>query len=186
MQARPFRSLVRRSGPILLGAALGILGLSGGMLLSSPTRGDPITLVEPPDLRVHVAGAVELPGVYTLPPGSIIEDAVRAAGGFTPEASEARVNLAARLQDGQQIYVPEESESAPQVSGSSDPADRIVINLATAPELEKLPGIGPVLAQRIVEHRDLNGPFLKLEDLLDVEGIGSAKLESLRELVQVP
>jgi competence protein ComEA len=156
------------------------------MLLTSPTRGDPITLAEPADLRIHVAGEVSRPGVYELPPGSIIQDAIDAAGGFNSEASQSRVNLAATLEDGQQVFVPMISESAPPSASAVDSNEQIAINLATAPELERLPGIGPVLAQRIVEYREQNGPYLQLENLLEVEGIGPAKLDTLRDHVQVP
>lgn len=156
------------------------------MLLTSPPRGDPIVLAEPADLRVHVAGEVLRPGVYELPFGSIVQDAIDIAGGFSGDASHDRVNLAAPLEDGQQVYVPEISE---EVQSSPNPRsfnELISINTASAPELERLPGIGPVIAQRIVEFREEYGPFQRLEDLLEVEGIGPSKLESLQDYIQVP
>lgn len=156
------------------------------MLLASPTRGDPIILAEPADIRIHVAGEVLHPGVYELPMGSIVQDAINAAGGFSGEASQDRINLAATLDDGQQVYVPEVSEPAPLSSNRVDTSEQISINIASAPELERLPGIGPILAQRIVEYREQNGPYQRLEDLLEVEGIGLAKLESLQDYIQVP
>ena len=156
------------------------------MLLTSPPRGDPIVLAEPANLRIHVAGEVNRPGVYELPFGSIVQGAIDAAGGFSGEASQDRINLAARLEDGQQVYVPGISEPELPRSNSAGPSEKISINTASAPELERLPGIGPVLAQRIVEYREQNGPYQRLEDLLEVEGIGPSKLESLRDYVQVP
>ncbi len=156
------------------------------MLLTSPPRGDPIVLAEPANLRIHVAGEVHRPGVYELPFGSIVQDAIDAAGGLSGEASHDRINLAAKLEDGQQVYVPEVSESVPLSSNPAGSSEKISINTASAPDLERLPGIGPVLAQRIVEYREQNGPYQRLEDLLEVEGIGPSKLESLRDYVQVP
>ena len=156
------------------------------MLLTSPPRGDPIPLAEPAQLRVHVAGEVIRPGVYKLPFGSIVQDAIDAAGGLSADASQGRINLAAGLEDGQQVYVPELSETGPPRSDPGSSAEQISVNTATAPELERLPGIGPVLAQRIVEYREQHGPFQRLEDLLEVEGIGPSKLENLQEYVLVP
>ncbi len=184
------RPLLQRYGPVLIGTFILISGIGAAMLLTSPPRGDPIVLAEPASMRVHVAGEVLRPGVYELPFGSIVQDAIDAAGGMSDEASQDRVNLAAALEDGQQVYVPEYSEVAPSnpnpgsVTGSV--TEQISINTASAPELERLPGIGPVLAQRIVEYREQNGPFQRLEDLLDVEGIGPSKLENLQDYVRVP
>ena len=186
MEPNESRPSIQRYGPTLIGAIILISGVGVALLLTSPRRGEPITLAEPANLRVHVAGEVLRPGVYELPFGSIVQDAIDAAGGLSPQASQDRVNLAARLDDGQQVYVPEFSEA---VSSRSDPVgakELISVNTASAPELERLPGIGPVLAQRIVEFREQNGPFQRFEDLLEVEGIGPSKLESLQEHVEVP
>ncbi|MFQ5942125.1 MAG: helix-hairpin-helix domain-containing protein [Anaerolineales bacterium] len=180
------RSLMQRSAPILIGSLIILSGIGLATVLASPPRGDPITLAEPDDIRVHVAGEVVRPGVYELPFGSIVQEAIDAAGGFTGEASRDRVNLAAQLEDGQQVSVPSVSEAPSQSFGPVDSGERISINTATAPELERLPGIGPVLAQRIVEFREQHGPFQRLDDLLGVEGIGPSKLEDLEDYVQVP
>ena len=115
-----------------------------------------------------------------------MQDAIDAAGGLSADASQGRVNLAAGLEDGQQVYVPVLSEAAPPRSDPGSSAEQISVNTAAAPELERLPGIGPVLAQRIVEYREQHGPFQRLEDLLEVEGIGPSKLENLQEYVRVP
>ena len=133
-------------------------------------------------LDVHVAGWVRSPGVVQLPEGSIVADAVEAAGGFRPRASAHTLNLAAPLAAGDQVYVSGPDEDAP--SPVEDGA--VAVNRATASDLEKLPGVGPVLAERIVAYRDANGPFQQVEDLLDIPGIGESKLASMRDMVRIP
>ncbi len=191
MEPHESRPLLQRYGPVLIGSFIIFAGIGAAILLTSPPRGDPIVLAEPANVRVHVAGEVLRPGVYELPFGSIVQDAIDAAGGLSADASQDRVNLAATLEDGQQVFVPEFSEAAASIPNSSIPssgsfAEQISINTASAPALERLPGIGPVLAQRIVEYREQNGPYQRLEDLLEVEGIGPSKLESLQDYIQVP
>ena len=152
---------------------------------------------------VHVTGAVSRPGVVTLPPGSRVTDAINAVGGASAEADTQQLNLARVLTDGEQIRVPRIGEvlpdPAPQPGGNTAPGARtapgksgdggasgtVNINTASASELEKLPGIGPALAQRIVEYRDSHGPFASVDSLTDVPGIGKAKLEGLREQATV-
>lgn len=171
----------------LIGALLVGLLLAGVLfLLTSQPRGVPVELLPPPTpapMRIHVAGAVRRPGVYELRPGSIVRDAVEAAGGVVDEAELANINLAAGLAEGQRVYIPEAGEQALAVESNSA---LVPINTATAPQLEQLPGIGPVLAQNIVDYRERYGPYQRLEDLLEVDGIGPAKLEALRDLVLVP
>ena len=176
----------RRAPLLILGGLMGLLLTGAILLLSSPSRGEPLKLAAPANMRVHVAGAVHRPGVYELPIGSIVEDAIQLAGGLSADASEGRINLAGSLQDGQQVFVPADSEPAPASSSVDEPSLQIAVNSAAAPQLERLPGIGPVLAQRIVEYRELNGPFQSIEDLLEVEGIGPIKLESLARYLVVP
>lgn len=148
----------------------------------------PITLVhasavEEAGLTVHVSGAVAVPGLVRLPAGARAADAIAAAGGALPEAALGSVNLAAPLVDGQHLSVPHLTPGSPAVAPV---ATRVAVNSASAADLESLPGVGPVLAGRIVEHRERNGPFETVEDLLDVPGIGEAKLAALRDVVQVP
>ena len=136
-------------------------------------------------------GAVMNPGVYFLPQGSRVEDALEAAGGPTEEADLVRVNLAKRVYDEEQIYVPrlgEENPPLPPPSGSpgSQAGGKININTATAAELDNLPGIGPVLSQRIVDYRKANGPFAAIEDIKNVQGIGEVTFEEIRESIFVP
>jgi competence protein ComEA len=164
---------------------LGVVAGAGmGWVERRPEAPLPITAVTAESvslLRVHVAGWVMSPGVVEIPDGSIVADAVAAAGGLRPGASAEGINLAASLRSGDQILVPGPGESVP---GSGD--GRISLNRATASELEALPGVGPVLAERIVAYRSQNGPFTEVEDLLDVPGIGEAILASLRDLVKLP
>lgn len=151
-------------------------------------------------LRVYVSGAVARPAVYNLPPGSIIDDAVRAAGGFAADADPVAVNLAQGLVDGMQIYVPTAGEIAPPpVISAPAPVDvpgtsrmggitmqgLIDLNTATQRDLEMLPGIGPATAEKIIAYREANGPFATIEAIMDVPGIGEAKFEAIKDLITV-
>ncbi|NNC74906.1 MAG: ComEA family DNA-binding protein [Acidimicrobiia bacterium] len=132
-------------------------------------------------MTVHVAGAVVEPGVVSVVVGSRVVDAVAAAGGLRRDARTTGVNLAASVRDGDQIVIPSSAEDGP-----SEEDGRVRVNSADARDLEALPGVGPVLAARIVSHRDQNGRFATPEDLLDVAGIGEAKLASIRDSIVVP
>lgn len=136
------------------------------------------------ELVVHVAGAVQRPGLVSVRPGSRVADAIAAAGGVTGEAIETAVNLAAPVSDGMQVVVP--SMADPSGAGSTGGDGRTHVNQASVAELEALPGVGPVLAERIAAHRDANGPFETVEDLLDVPGIGESKLDAMRDAIAVP
>lgn len=143
---------------------------------------------EPSPIIVDVAGAVRRPGVYEFRDGDRIIDAIRTAGGPTGKASMDALNLAAPLTDGAQILVPLAAPPGQAVSGSTTtggPAPLVNVNTASATELEELPGIGEVIAQRIVDYRTQNGPFANVDDLLDVSGIGDAILGDIRDLVTV-
>jgi competence protein ComEA len=146
----------------------------------------------PTALVVHVAGAVASPGVHELSSGARVVDAIEAAGGLTPAADGARINLAAPLADGARVYVPAVGEEPPPVAVGGDaagtgstPAGPLDLNTADAAALEALPGVGPATAAAIVEHRSKVGAFTSVDQLLDVPGIGEAKLEALRDLVTV-
>lgn len=140
-------------------------------------------------LVVHVAGAVEQPGVRELPAGSRVTDAISAAGGATDAADLDVLNLAAPVVDGQQVYVPERGEMPPPSTAtqSAPGSATALVNINTADQtaLETLPGIGPSLAQRIVDHRTEHGPFASVESLTDVSGIGPATMERIADLVTV-
>lgn len=136
------------------------------------------------ELCVHVDGAVASPGVYRLPAGSRIVDAVEAAGGLAEGARSAGVNLAQALVDGQQVVIPDASDealpaSAPAADGGG--GGLISINTASAAELTALDGIGEATAEKIVADREANGPFASIDDLKRVSGIGDKKLEALRD-----
>jgi competence protein ComEA len=138
---------------------------------------------------VSVVGLVARPGLVTLPSGARVADAVQAAGGLLPGTDPAVVNLAALVTDGAQIAVgvPGDGTGAEAAGDTAAGAGtgRVDLNSATAGELDSLPGIGPVLAQRIVDHRTRNGPFRTVDQLDDVPGIGPAIAAELAELVTV-
>ena len=136
---------------------------------------------------VHVAGAIGSPGVYEVPEGSRVIDAVLAAGGFAIDANPDAVNLAAVVADAQRVYVPREGEAMVADPGGSGGADAGPINLnsATADQLDELPGVGPATAAAIIAHREQHGPFASVDQLGDVRGIGPAKLEAIRGLVTI-
>jgi competence protein ComEA len=149
----------------------------------SPT---PAATATPRPLQVYVSGAVHQPDVYTLPPESIVKDALFAAGGATDDADLDRINLALPVADGQHIYVPHLGEANPPVPSPpvAPPSDgKININTADPATLETLPGIGPVIAQRIVDYRLANGPFTQIEEIMDVSGIGPATFERIKDLI---
>jgi competence protein ComEA len=134
---------------------------------------------------VSVVGLVARPGLVTLPSGSRVADAVEAAGGLLPGADASSVNLAAVVTDGEQISVGVPGASGTSPQGGAASGGRVDLNTADAAELDALPGIGPVLAQRIVDHRTRHGPFRSVEQLDDVPGIGPATAAELADLVTV-
>jgi competence protein ComEA len=145
---------------------------------------------------VDVRGAVAQPGVYTLPAGSRVQDALAQAGNVLPNAETRNLNLARKLNDGEQVYVPTVGEAtapppaAPGKSNASSAATKtpigiININTATLEELDALPGIGPSLAQRIVDYREQNGAFQKIEDVKKVRGIGDALFGDIKDMITV-
>lgn len=137
----------------------------------------------PASLIVDVAGWVRRPGVYDLAEGDRVIDALEAAGGARPDAILTSLNLAAPLTDGQQVLVPEPVRGpvAFEAAPGEDASGKININTADATQLETLSGIGEVLAERIIEHRESNGPFASVDDLLEVSGIGDATLAEFRD-----
>jgi len=142
------------------------------------------TPTSPPELVIDVEGKVKRPGIVTLPKGSRVVDAIKAAGGVKGNADTASLNLARKIDDGEQILVGVEPVAgAPAVEGA--PGVKVNLNSATMDQLDELPGVGPVTAKSILDWRTKNGHFTKVEDLLDVKGIGQATLEDLRDLVTV-
>ena len=149
----------------------------------------------PSSLVVHVAGAVHLPGVHEVPAGARVVDAIDAAGGLRSDADGARLNLAAPVADGERVYVPAVGEELPPVvvggtgesasTGSDEAGGPVNLNTADSSALEALPGVGPATAAAILAHREEIGRFTSVDQLLDVRGIGEAKLEQLRPHVTV-
>ncbi len=194
--------LSKRQIVVLIVAVLALgmgAGLFVGSRLTKPTPDplpqiieDPssreITPTAPVSFKVYVTGAVLHPDVYALPEGSIVRDALAAAGGAANEADLIAVNLAARLEDGEQVTVPVKSAdgtsaaSTPTSSASTARA-RVSINHGTLAELDALPGIGPVKAQAILDYRAQHGLFKHLEDLQNVTGIGTKTYEDLKSLI---
>jgi len=174
------RSLPR---PVQIAAEVPVGATASGSQTGTGPSSAPVSIV-----LVDVAGWVRSPGVYEFVEGARVIDAIEAAGGARPGALLLALNLAAPLADGTQILVPREGDAAlPPATGAvpGSAGGLVNVNTATATDLEALPGIGEVIAQRIVDHRTANGPFTSVEQLLDVSGIGDSILESIRELVTV-
>jgi competence protein ComEA len=137
-------------------------------------------------LYVDVSGAVLRPGLYRLPDGARVNDALVKAGGATGTADLTLINRAATLTDGEQVLVPVKASAAPATatgSSSSSPTAPVHLNSATLEQLDALPGVGPATAQRIIDYRTANGSFKSVDELDAVSGIGPAKLADLRDLV---
>jgi len=155
--------------------------------------------IEVPSVIIHISGAVKNPGVYQLKSTDRVVDAVEIAGGITERANPDAINLAALLKDGQKIIIPYKisnqvtvesdkniSKNIEEVySSSSSPSDQININTADDHTLQSLPGIGPVLSQKIIDYRNQNGLFEVIDDIKDVSGIGEKKFEGIKDLICV-
>ena len=189
---------MRQAIYVLVGVVAGFLLAGLIFAVATVPRGRPVTLDAPPTnapLEVHVVGAVLRPGVYILLEGSRVQDAVSAAGGLSADADLDSLNLAAKLEDGQQLDVPNLSGAArtavpttgfrvlPAGSTATPSGDQININTASAEQLETLPGIGPTIAQNIVTYRIAHGPFAHIEDIMNVAGIGPATFDNIKDLI---
>lgn len=202
---------VERSLPYAAGAG----STTASVATSAPAEGPGAAEVPtssvvaaPSTMIVQVAGAVRSPGVFTLPTGARVHQLIEAAGGATPEGDPGALNLAVALSDGDRVFVPRlgdateppvvaanaGSSSAPRAASgaASGPGGAptvavgpIDLNRATQAELDGLPGVGPATALAIVSFRDEHGPFASVDDLLDVRGIGPAKLDAIRPMVTV-
>ena len=180
----------------LLSISALVIALSLFLVVRGSSHEIPLT---PPDLTVteavsqvtvDVAGAVTNPGVYTLPANSRVTDAIKAAGDKLKGADLSDINLARVIKDGEQIYIypPSKGGSSYRISPQrvkAKSAGPFALNRASAKDLESLDGIGPVLAARIIAYRNQNGPFLTVEDLLKVSGIGAAKFAQFKEKLRV-
>jgi competence protein ComEA len=161
-----------------------------------PVRGAPLVAEDAPVPRVvvHVVGAVRRPGLYRLAEGSRVDDAIRRAGGAKAKAALEFVNLAAPVADGQQVVVPARGAEATALPGAGASAaggavagagGRVHLNTATLEQLDALPGIGPVTAQKILDYRERKGAFSSVDELDAVPGIGPTRLAELKELVDL-
>ena len=182
----------RRAVLILAATLLVLLAVAGRTLAGADGRPaePPAELVPAKPVAstarvvVHVAGAVRQPGLYELKEGQRIADAIARAGGATAKADTAAVNLAAPLADGMQVLIPSRvAGAAGAAARSAGPGARVSLSSATVEQLDELPGIGPVTAQKIVDYRAKNGGFRSVDDLDAIPGIGPARVEQLRDLV---
>jgi competence protein ComEA len=150
----------------------------------------------PLEVTVHAAGAVVHAGVYRLTAGARVTDLLAAAGGAAPDADVDALNLAARVDDGERVYVPHRGEVPAGALAAGDPSDGgrasngapdppVDLNTATLTDLDALPGVGPATAQAILDHRRSKGRFRSVDELLEVRGIGPSRLQALRKRVRV-
>lgn len=192
---------IERSDQLALAGLAAALVLASGAAIRAGRPAGPLPVSGPSvpaQISVHVVGEVTWPGMYVLPPGARLQDAILAAHGPTLIADLRRVNLASQLRDGDRVVVPRiiqptypfpparrpgvREEAAPS---EGERASTVNVNTATAADLERLPGIGPVLARRIVEHREAKGLFRRLDDLLEVQGIGPKLFRRLEPLLRL-
>ena len=176
--------------------ALAIVGVTSialsAFLIFKPHTAEAIaptapTIVAPPMLVIDVQGEVKTPGVYELPVNSRVNDAIKSAGGANKNADLSYLNQARMLKDGEQIYVEKKIYNATGTTRKSAATFSGILNInrATAKELDKLPGIGPVIAGRIIEFRKVNGAFQSIDDLRKVQGIGASTLEKFKSKIRV-
>lgn len=200
--------LGQRSKPVILGSVfVVIVGLIlAGMSLTASSEGMEIqsadahqeeaspaveTAEEPASIYVHVVGCVQAPGMYQLSAGARVAEVIQAAGGFTPEAQMESVNLARSVQDGEQVIVASVAQAAPaptagEVDASAASGSGLVnINTADEEELQKVSGIGPSKAAKIIAYRKEHGSFASVEDLTQVSGIGEKTLASIKDEICV-
>jgi competence protein ComEA len=184
----PSLPVSRRRALVLAAAALALLVVVGRTLAGAGAAAEqpaqPLVAASPavaPVLVVHVAGAVRRPGLYRLAEGKRVADAVARAGGATAPADTAAINLAAPLADGMQVLVPRRAPGG--ASGATAGTARVSLSSATAADLDGLPGIGPVTAQKILDYRAEHGGFRSVDDLDAIPGIGPARIEQLRDVV---
>jgi competence protein ComEA len=183
------KSILYMASGILLGLFLAALV----WVVARNPSGQAVTLRPVPTdkpIVVHITGAVPRPGVYALPQGARIQDGISAAGGFLAEADKTNINLAQLLDDGEKLDVPYIEGGSPVFTTPlpevvTSTTELININTASLAELDTLPGIGPTTAQKIVDYRTQNGPFINAEDIINVSGIGPGTYERIKNLITV-
>lgn len=183
------KSILYMVSGILLGLFLAALV----WVVARNPSGEAVTLRPVPTdkpIVVHITGAVPRPGVYALPQGARVQDGISAAGGFLAEADKSNINLAQLLDDGEKLDVPFIEGGSPVLATPlpqvvATTTELININTASAAELDSLPGIGPTTAQKIIDYRTQNGPFVSTEDIINVPGIGPGTYERIKDLITV-
>lgn len=185
------KSILYMASGVLFGLFIAVLV----WVVARNPSGQAVTLRPVPTekpLVVHITGAVPRPGVYALAQGARVQDAISAAGGFLAEAEKTGINLARALEDGEQLDIPYVEGASPVIleepAATEAPVENtelININFASQAELESLPGIGPTTAQKIIQYREQNGPFLTTEDVINVPGIGPGTYERIKDLITV-
>jgi len=187
------------AGLLVFGLLIGLLATGVILLVSSQPKGEPVHLLPRPTVPpiiVHVKGAVVNPGVYSLPPGSRVKDALTAAGGLSPEGEAATLNFADFLQDGQSLTISSVAPTSasnlnllPTQAAPNEHSEKsrqlIDINTASYVELDSLPGIGPDKAHKIIAYRQENGPFATIEAIQEVSGIGPVTYQNIKDLICV-
>lgn len=187
--------------------AAGVLASVATGIVSSHLQGQPLVLdaasspspsaspTPPATIVVDIEGAISKPGVRELPGGSLVADAIKAAGGFTQDADRVAVaknmNQAEALKDHQKVYVPLIGETVAKAAGTDSDSDSgeagglININTADGQELEELPGVGPAIAEKIIDYRDAFGSFETIEELMEVSGIGEKTFEKMKDQITI-
>lgn len=171
---------------VVAAALVGVRHLAGARAPARAVDAPAVAVADEPRARltVHVVGAVRRPGLYRLREGSRVADAVRRAGGAGRRADLSLVNLAAPLADGLQVVVPRRTPAVAGAGGTAGApgAGPVHLNIATEEQLDELPGVGPVTAQKIIDYREQHGAFSSIDELDAIPGIGPARLEQLREV----
>ncbi|CUB10703.1 ComE operon protein 1 [Bacillus cereus] len=151
---------------------------------SKPKTSD--TKQEKKIIVIDMKGAVVKEGVYEMKEGDRVKDAIEKAGGFLPEADRVKINLAQMVQDQMLLYVPNKNEQGQEVAAASKGEGKVQINAASKEQLEKITGIGSRKAESILKYREEHGPFQKIEDLLEIDGIGAKSLEKIKDQIIIP
>jgi len=184
------KSILYMASGVLFGLFIAVLV----WVVARNPSGQAVTLRPVPTEKpivVHITGAVPRPGVYALAQGSRVQDAISAAGGFLADAEKTGINLARALEDGEQLDIPYVVGASPVILEAPttivvpSSSELININTASQTELESLPGIGPTTAQKIIAYRDQNGPFVNIQDIINVSGIGPGTYERIKDLITV-
>jgi competence protein ComEA len=191
---------MRQAAYVLAGLLMGLVLAGTLFVVTRLPGGGPVTLDQPPTkapIEVHVIGAVLRPGVYLFAEGGRVQDAITAAGGLVSEADVNAINLAAKLEDGQQLNIPYVGGASPTpfptsvfrvlpgLGTATAAANLMNINTASASDLSSLPGIGPTIAQRIIDYRIAHGPFAHIEDIMNVAGVGVVTFDNIKDLITV-